>query len=197
VWVDISPNSQKALQTTLAHWRASGRCDAWVFAYASLIWRPEFEFVERRRASVQGFRRALEMKSTINRGTPECPGLVFAMMPEPGAVCEGVVFRIAAEQFEYSLHKLWIREMPNAVYDVPWLPCATAQGQVSAMAFTLPLESPSYCGKLTEAQYRQIFSQACGRYGSTLDYARLTYQGLQAEGIEDAQLAQLLTLAGQ
>jgi cation transport protein ChaC len=40
--------------------------------------------------------------------------------------------------------------------------------------------------------YRQIFQQACGRFGTTLDYARQTYESLQAHGIEDRALAVLL-----
>ena len=58
----------------------NGTGDLWVFGYASLIWRPEFESVERRMAVVHGLHRALEMRSRVNRGTPECPGLVFALV---------------------------------------------------------------------------------------------------------------------
>jgi cation transport protein ChaC len=40
--------------------------------------------------------------------------------------------------------------------------------------------------------YRKIFQQACGRFGTTLDYARQTYDSLRAHGIEDRALATLL-----
>ncbi len=63
---------------TLSQWRSQGpRPDLWVFAYASLVWRPEFEAAEQRPARVQGDHRCLEMWSRVNRGTYECPGLVF------------------------------------------------------------------------------------------------------------------------
>ena len=48
-----------------------GRSDVWVFGYASLIWRPEFIAAEQRPAIVHGWHRALQMRSRINRGTPE------------------------------------------------------------------------------------------------------------------------------
>ena len=64
----------------------------WIFGYASLIWRPEFEAVERRQARVHGWHRAFRMRSRINRGTPERPGLVFALMP--GGSCQGGVYRL-------------------------------------------------------------------------------------------------------
>ena len=177
------------LSNVLAQWQSQGS-DLWVFGYASLIWRPEFEFSERRAAKVFGWHRALHMWSRVNRGTPECPGLVFALLR--GGSCQGVVFRIPKEHGERALSALWYREMPTSVYDPRWLSCATASGSVSALAFTLCKTSPSYCGQLSAQQYQQIFRESCGRYGTTLDYARQTYESLLAEGIEDRALAQIL-----
>lgn len=185
------PDPSTSLALIQAQWLHQGG-DLWVFAYASLIWRQEFEFTERRAARVHGWHRALEMWSHINRGTPECPGLVFALLR--GGSCQGVVFRIPAARAELALKDLWFREMPTGVYDPRWLRCATSQGTVNALAFTLSHSSPSYCGQLTPARYRQIFAQSCGRYGTTLDYAQRTYESLLAEGIDDHALARLLQL---
>ena len=80
------------------HQQWGGQSDLWVFGYASLIWRPEFDAAEQRPASVHGWHRALEMRSRVNRGTPECPGLVFALVP--GGSCRGVVYRIPRERGE-------------------------------------------------------------------------------------------------
>jgi glutathione-specific gamma-glutamylcyclotransferase len=181
--------SKELLAHTLSQWRAQ-KSDLWVFGYASLIWRPEFEFSERRSARVFGWHRALEMWSTLNRGSPKCPGLVFALLS--GGSCQGVVFRIPKAKAEAALHDLWEREMPGDVYKPHWLSCHTSKGMVPALAFTLPRSSESYCGQLKPAQYRQIFSQACGRYGTTLDYAQRTYDSLLAEGIHDHSLEKLL-----
>jgi glutathione-specific gamma-glutamylcyclotransferase len=179
------------LTRTLTQWQAQ-QGDLWVFGYGSLIWRPEFSFTERHITRVHGWHRALHMWSSLNRGTPECPGLVLALLR--GGSCTGVAFRIPQAQAEQALHDLWFREMPGEVYDPRWLPCATPQGSIQALAFTLPKSSPSYCGELGAEQYRQIFSQACGRYGTTLDYAQRTYASLLAEGIADHALARLLKL---
>ncbi len=187
------------LQHTLQTWRdsvalggqaASKAQGLWVFGYASLIWRPEFDYTDRRPARVHGWHRALHMWSRINRGTPDCPGLVFAMLP--GGSCQGMAFHIAHAQVPQVLEQLWAREMPTGVYDPRWLRCSTAQGAVSALAFTLSRSSPNYCGLLSDAQYAQIFKNAVGRYGSTVDYAQQTYDGLLREGIRDRALEQLL-----
>jgi glutathione-specific gamma-glutamylcyclotransferase len=179
------------LEDAIAQWRAT-QGDLWVFGYASLIWRPEFEFTEQRAARVMGYHRALKMWSSINRGTPECPGLVFALLA--GGSCKGVVFRIPALVAEVALRQLWPREMPNAVYDPKWLRCQTGAGVISALAFTLSKRSPSFTDDLSPAQYRQIFGEASGRYGTTWDYAQQTLAQLEALGIHDAALTRLLRL---
>ncbi len=167
--------------------------DLWVFAYASLIWRPEFDAVESHLSRVHGWHRALKMWSRINRGSPECPGLVFALLR--GGSCQGLVCRVRASEVNGVLTRLWEREMPMTVYEPRWLPCPTPRGTVRALAFTLSREHPSHTGTLSEAQYRQIFAQAVGRFGSTREYAEQTLQALRAQGIEDRALARLLRAA--
>ena len=179
------------LAATLRQW--GGLEDLWVFGYASLIWRPDFDYDERRPARVRGWHRALKMWSRINRGTPERPGLVFALLS--GGSCQGVVFRIAAPAAPSALQALWEREMPSGVYDPRWLPCDTPTGRVRALGFTLSRRSPSYTGTLSVEQYRSIFSGARGRYGTSLDYARQTLDSLRAHGIRDRALEHLLRSA--
>ena len=167
--------------------------DLWVFGYASLIWRPEFDATEAHLSRVHGWHRALKMWSRVNRGSPQCPGLVFALLR--GGSCQGVAYRVAAHEAHEVLARLWEREMPMTVYEPRWLPCPTPHGTVRALAFTLSRQHPSYTGTLSEAHYRQIFAQAVGRFGSTLDYARETARALRRHGIEDRALGALLRLA--
>lgn len=179
------------LERTRHEW--GGRSDLWVFAYGSLIWRPEFGFAEQRPARVHGWHRALKMWSRINRGTPECPGLVFGMLS--GGSCQGVAFRIPQHEADTALERLWRREMMTAVYEPKWLPCRTGEGVVSALAFTLSRRSPSHTGVLSEQDYRRIFAQACGQFGTTLDYVQQTHDQLLKLGIHDRSLSRLLSLA--
>ena len=194
------------LDAVLREW--GGRDDLWIFGYASLIWRPEFEFDEQRFASVRGYHRALKMWSRLNRGTPECPGLVFGLLP--GGSCRGMVYRIAQSHVAAALPALWQREMPNGVYDPKWLRCETLpvsgstrppvnvkSSDVRALAFTLSRRSPSHTGSLSEETYRTIFSDACGRYGTTREYAQNTYDKLREIGIEDRALGKLLEVVNR
>lgn len=182
---------QPMLDRVINEW--GGQQDLWVYGYGSLIWRPDFDFAERRPARVHGWHRALKMWSRVNRGTLQNPGLVFALLS--GGSCRGMVFRIPQSAVLETLGRLWLREMPTGVYDPRWLDCMTPDGRVRALAFTLSRRSPNFTGALSDARYREIFSSAVGRYGSSLDYAQQTMQELQRHAINDVALARLIKLA--
>jgi cation transport protein ChaC len=179
----------------LARLRAQwgGRTDLWVFGYASLIWRPEFEAAEHRSALVHGWHRALRMRSRINRGTPQQPGLVFALLP--GGACRGEVYRLPRHRADAELERLWAREMPTGVYDPRWLPCRTAHGVVPALAFTLSRRSDACLPRLHDEHMLHILRHARGRYGTTLDYLAGTARALRERGVRDREIERLMRLA--
>ena len=199
---DIAPelilrDPAAALQTLRTQWQAEeqrGRCsERWIFAYASLIWRPDFDAAEQRPALLRGWHRALAMRSRVNRGSAEQPGLVFALLP--GGSCKGVAYRLRAEQSEVELDRLWAREMPTGVYDARLLPCHTAQGPVLALAFTLSRRSVACLPNLSDAEITHILRHAQGRYGTTLQYLAETAAALRERGTHDRKIERLMTLA--
>ena len=179
------------LEQVLAQW--GGRRDLWVFAYASLIWRPEFEAAEERDALVHGWHRALRMRSRVNRGTPERPGLVFALLA--GGACRGLVYRVPRGRVREELPRLWQREMPNGVYDPRFVPARTSQGPVSALAFTLSRRSDACLPRMDDATVLDILRHSRGRYGTTLEYLLETAQALADRGIHDGEIDRLELLA--
>lgn len=186
-------DAAELLARTRAEW--GGQRDLWVFGYASLIWRPDFHAAERRSARVHGWHRALQMRSRINRGTPDRPGLVFALLP--GGACRGIVYRLPRPAAERELPRLWAREMPTGVYEPRWLRCHTPGGSVSALAFTLSRHSEAFLGRLDDDHLIDILRHAKGRYGSTLDYVVETAHALRLHRIRDRQVERLMALAAQ
>ena len=188
-----------ALQRLRHQWRAelqrTRSSERWIFGYASLIWRPEFDAAEHRSALLHGWHRALRMRSRVNRGTPQQPGLVFALLP--GGACRGVVYRLRPEQAEAELERLWAREMPTGVYDPRLLACRTAQGPVIALAFTLSRRSENFMGHIDDAKMLHILRNASGRYGRTLDYLADTARSLREQGLHDREIERLMRLAQQ
>jgi cation transport protein ChaC len=175
-------NPAQMLERTRAQW--GGRGDLWIFGYASLIWRQEFEAAEHRSAQVHGWHRALRMRSRVNRGSVQQPGLVFALLP--GGACRGMVFRLRRETADEELERLWHREMPTGVYDPRWLP-----------ARTLSRRSEAFMGRLDDAQMLHILRHASGRYGSTLQYLAQTAHALRERGVHDREVQRLMRLAEQ
>lgn len=81
----------------------------WIFGYGSLIWRPGFEFVEKRLAYVEGFSRCFCQASHDHRGTPDKPGRVVTLANTPEARCGGMAFKVP-ESAEGVLRLLDVRE---------------------------------------------------------------------------------------
>lgn len=175
-------------ETALKDWRENQ--DVWVFGYGSLIWKPEFDFIEQRSALLPGHHRALCLWSRINRGTPECPGLVFGL--EAGGECHGMAFRVAAEAVGQIFETLWRREMSTGAYQPSWIDCQTPQGSVKALAFVIDRNGPAYVPEPAEDALIEIVLRASGIYGSCLEYVAQTSDALEAAGIHDARLAGLV-----
>ena len=185
----------QALQRLRALWQHQPQ--RWVFGYASLIWRPEFDAAEHHPALLRGWHRALRMRSRINRGTAQQPGLVFALLP--GGACRGMVYRLRPSTAEAELDRLWAREMPTGVYDARLLPCRTESAKgvdtVLALAFTLSRRSEACLARPGDEQMLHILRHASGRYGSTLDYLMQTATALRAHGVRDREVERLMALA--
>src|SRR5262245_21643671 len=76
-WTPLTEAEQDSIALSLNDELAAD--PLWVFGYGSLIWKPTFEAVERRRATAVGWHRSFCMELTSWRGTPEQPGLMMAL----------------------------------------------------------------------------------------------------------------------
>lgn len=179
-----------SLGHSLAHW--DGCTDLWVFAYGSLIWKPEMRVAETRNAKIFGFHRSLCLWSTVNRGTPDCPGLVLAL--DAGGSCQGVSFRIAAADVRSEFALLWKREMMRGSYRPMWLKTHTPGGAVHALAFVMNRHVPTYAGRLGDVQVIEVLTRACGRCGTSAEYVCRTVAALEERGLCDERLARYRNL---
>jgi glutathione-specific gamma-glutamylcyclotransferase len=183
-----------AIQETLAQAPAG---DVWLFAYGSLLWNPACEFVESRRAVVQGWHRAFCFRSTRFRGTPDRPGLMMGL--DRGGQCRGMIFRLAAEQVRESLGKLFRREliMKPWVYSPRWLAARTRDGSVQALGFVVNRQHERYVGRLAPEEVARILATASGPRGSCAEYLHNTVAHLEELGIRDRNLWRLQRLVAE
>lgn len=169
--------------------------DLWVFAYGSLMWRPEFAYAESRIGTVRGFHRRFCLLQRRFRGTPERPGFVLAL--DRGGLCRGVAFRLAGTNPSETLMPLWRREMRGRGYVARWLPVATEAGTVSALTFLVNRASDRYSGRLTDAEIAEKIAAACGHMGPSAEYLFRTVEACEALGIRDRHLWSLQALVAE
>jgi cation transport protein ChaC len=191
----LGPEAMAAsLQCALAHW--DNASPLWVFGYGSLIWKPELVFDRRLTARVHGYHRRLCLWSRVNRGTPDCPGLVAGL--DRGGSCAGVVFRVPPRDARAQFEALWEREMFMGSYAPRWLDCRAVDGSlVRALAFVVRHDASNYAGRLSEHEILDVFRRgSCGRFGTSLDYLVNTVRSLHEHGLRDPHFERLARLAG-
>lgn len=178
----------RSLRESLAHWTPGE--DVWVYGYGSLIWRPEFEFLERRAALLYGYHRSLCLWSRINRGTPEQPGLVFGL--DSGGSCKGVAFRISGDDVPEVFDALWRREMPSGAYTPRWLSCKTDAGLITALTFVMNRNTDAYVPHMPLEQLVSVIKAAHGINGPCIEYVIETAHALKKSKIKDKRLQSVI-----
>jgi cation transport protein ChaC len=168
--------------------------DLWIFGYGSLLWKPAFEFVESRPATVRGWHRSFCIRVARFRGTRDLPGLMMAL--DRGGQCRGMAFRVPADRAEMVLHALFRRELVVRPPGTPprWLAAKTEEGPLRALGFVVDRQSPFYSGRLPPEQVADIVASAAGHWGSCAEYLHNTVSHLSALGIHDRNLWRLQAL---
>ena len=166
--------------------------DLWVFAYGSLMWRPGFDFLERRTARLVGAHRALCVYSFVHRGTPEKPGLVLGL--DRGGTCRGVAYRVASPKRTATIDYLRAREQVTKVYREVWRAVwldDDPQQSVHALGYVVDRGHRQYAGRLSLAQQLHYVRQGHGRSGACRDYVLAAVKELEAHGYRDDALRRL------
>ena len=161
----------------------------WVFAYGSLMWRPGFDVLERRRARLVGAHRALCVYSFVHRGTPERPGLVLGL--DRGGNCRGIAYRVAASKRTATIDYLRAREQVTLVYREAWRRVwldGDPQQSIQALCYMVDRGHRQYAGRLSLTEQLHFVRQGHGRSGQCRDYVLAAVKELEALGVRDADL---------
>jgi cation transport protein ChaC len=163
----------------------------WLFAYGSLVWKPDFDHIEHRLGRAFGWRRSFCLDIKRWRGTPEQPGLMLAL--ESGGSCQGVAYRLPDGQDHAQMLRLLKREVSyrENLATVRWINVHTAIGKVRALAFwVVPRRLEYYVNLPIEEQVRRL-ARAAGHVGSCAEYLHKTVVKLGELGIHDTYLWRL------
>lgn len=168
--------------------------DIWVFAYGSLMWNPQFEFLGMAPAILRGYHRAFCVYSHVWRGTKERPGLVLGL--DSGGSCKGQAFHIAGAKAHAVLDYLDRRERVTEVYlrrsvPVTVTPAGGAASRVMAHAYVVDRGHHQYAGKLGLDAAADLIIQGTGKSGPNHEYLASTVGHLDDMGIKESPLHDL------
>ncbi len=168
--------------------------ELWIFAYGSLIWNPEFEVAEQRRAVARGWHRSFCLKLTRWRGTRELPALMLAL--DRGGSCVGIAYRVATDNVREQIVRLLKREIDaNPPTNVPrWIDVVAGGRTVKALAFVSSRTGRAYAGRRPLPEVAEVLARAAGHWGSSAQYAFRTVSKLEEHGIRDRNLWKIQAL---
>ena len=171
-----------------------GDAPFWLFAYGSLIWKPEVEAAETRRATAHGWHRSFSMELPRWRGSPDNPGQM--MVIERGGTCHGVAFRLPDSDRTGHIHRMLYRESEykGDLDNARWLNAETAEGRIRALAFWAAPTPGFPFLKLPPEETARRIARACGHLGSNAAYLYNTVAKLAEHGIHDRNLWHLQEL---
>ena len=170
------------------------RGDIWVFAYGSLMWRPNFPYLDCQPVLLYGYHRALCIHSIRYRGTPDCTGLVVGL--DHGGSCRGRAYKIDPADAESTLDYLWRRELDTDSYVAKRLTVRLPKGPVTAWGFVANhANEMQYAGNLTPDEAARRVARGHGMEGSAVEYLANTLEHLDEMGIKEGPLHRILEMA--
>jgi glutathione-specific gamma-glutamylcyclotransferase len=183
----------EALDEMLASSRNPGELA--VFAYGSLMWKPEFEFADHQIATLRGWHRRFCLWQYRFRGTRDRPGVMLAL--DHGGSCVGVVYRMTGPDLRAKIMPVWRREMRGRGYQARWVVAHTSTGSVRALTFVANREGERYAGRLSDEEIADKIASACGHIGPSAEYLLNTVAHCEALGIQDRHLWRMQALVAE
>ncbi len=160
--------------------RFDGHREVWLFGYGSLIWKADFDFIERRPARIHGWTRRFWQGSHDHRGTPEAPGRVVTLIADTSAHCAGMAYLITPEVFDHLDHREkngYLREIVNIEF--------SQGGSAQGLVYIAAPDNEAFLGAASETEIAQQIALSNGPSGLNRDYFFQLADALRALGESD------------
>jgi cation transport protein ChaC len=168
----------------------------WLFAYGSLIWRPDFIYRERTRGYVRGWSRRFWQGSTDHRGLPGAPGRVLTVTPDARGACWGIAYRLEESTVDATLQAIDVRERGGYERHAVEFHCADGarSGTWPAAMYVAGPDNPNYLGPASLDSIAEQVRRSHGPSGANREYVMELHLMLAALGIEDPHVAGVAAL---
>ena len=170
----------------------------WLFGYGSLIWKPELPIVEAQPARVDGYVRRFWQGSEDHRGTPEAPGRVVTLVPNPQGHCHGVAYLVSNVDIEQTFAELDHREKNGYTRLSLSLKLGSEtvserQKTVPGIAYIANENNEAYRGPAPIKQIAEDIFHSIGPSGTNIEYLLELAEALRARTINDPHIFALET----
>lgn len=160
--------------------RFDGQSEVWLFGYGSLIWKADFDYIERRPARISGWSRRFWQGSHDHRGTPEAPGRVVTLVADPSEQCAGMAYLISPEVFDHLDRREkngYLREIVTIEF--------TGDGSAQGLVYIAGPDNEAFLGAASEAEIARHIAMAKGPSGLNRDYFLQLADALRGLGESD------------
>ena len=157
-----------------------GHDQVWLFGYGSLIYKADFPYLERRPASIAGWTRRFWQGSHDHRGTPMAPGRVATIVPQAGAVCDGMAYLITHEVFAHLDHREkngYLRLSTDITFD--------DGSKVEGLVYIANEENAAFLGAAPELDIARQIARSNGPSGPNSEYLLHLASALRELGKSD------------
>ena len=158
----------------------------WVFGYGSLMWdswEQQFQGIKHIRATLNGYQRNFNKKSTRNWGTNQTPCPTLGLEQIVGETCVGCAF-----EFDDNSEMLimdYLRDREGNSFTLARLNVELENGQIVQAVTPINQRNHTYIGNLTIEDRVQSARIASGTDGNCCDYIDNIHRHLEELGIGD------------
>ncbi len=165
----------------------------WIFGYGSLVWRPDFPYLDARRAYINGWIRRFWQGSHDHRGVQTDPGRVVTLVEASAERCYGRAYLIEPDIFEH----LDYREKNG--YERQSIDIHFGESSRPGVVYIAATNNFAYLGDAPLDDIVAHITRCSGRSGTNIDYLLDLANALRDLDISDPHVFELeaLVLARQ
>jgi len=161
--------------------------DVWIFGYGSLMWKPDFEFTDKKIGYIKGWRRRFWQGSTDHRGVPSRPGRVVTLIPSSDGEVWGVAYKVAESHITNVINYLDYREKggyekSNVIVE-PF--------KINALLYVAVPGNPDWLGPADIAELAQQIVVCKGPSGTNREYLFKLAETIRLLGFKDPHIEDL------
>ncbi|MDH3642883.1 MAG: gamma-glutamylcyclotransferase [Gammaproteobacteria bacterium] len=143
--------------------------NVWLFGYGSLIWRPDIDYIDRRRARLPGWERRFWQGSHDHRGLPDDPGRVVTLIESAKAGCDGMAYLVERELVVETFEALDHREK-NGYQRVEVVLELAERAPTPGVVYIAPVNNHAFLGPAPLPEMAAQIRSSEGPSGRNIDY---------------------------